>query len=79
MDDRFAVTASRYVVSFIVGYPREDEIRCPLRAARAALRMTREIASGTTVWFVFDRITGLTHRLEQEEFEQDMNDQAHRY
>ena len=59
----------RFVVSFIVGYGKRDEVETPEAAASAALQLTRDEGAHGTHWFVYDRETNQMHALEQDGFE----------
>lgn len=58
----------RYVVSLVVGWSQE-QASSMLEAARAALEMTRGPGSEVTHWQVFDRETGETVDLVQQDFD----------
>lgn len=66
----YVTEEDRYVVSLIVGYGNGDGVASPEEAAAAALDLTRDLGSSDTVWFVYDRQTDNTHRLEQADFEE---------
>lgn len=55
---------SRYVVSLVIGYTDQDVIS-PVHAVASALDATRDGNAFSTVWWVYDRQTGLRHRIEQ--------------
>lgn len=67
----------RFVVSLVVGYHPDqgsnEELDLPLftpnQAALAALELTRDGGAADTMWHVFDRATGVLHRLPQEDFD----------
>ncbi len=65
----------RYIVSLLVGYASED-VRTPKEAARAALDLTRDCGAADTHWFVYDRVTQLTHMFEQSAFDLEEVDAA---
>lgn len=49
----------RYVVSLIVGYDEQrDNIVSPQQAVAAAVALTKDHEQHSTMWFVFDRLTG---------------------
>lgn len=70
----------RYVVSLIVGYTDEDlqpwieegDLAPEQAAALGALDLTRDEGAYGTNWFVYDRLTGKMHNLEQRDFDSDM-------
>jgi hypothetical protein len=62
----------RFVVSLVVGYGAPDEtpeVTTPEQAAYLALDLTTDLGSHGTHWYVHDRQTGITHTLEQSDFE----------
>ena len=82
IDSIYVDPGERFVVSLVVSYaevdlnwsddpPYEwvDDRTMALRAAAAALGLTREEGSRDTKWFVYDRETGEMHKFTQEEFE----------
>lgn len=70
VDSAYVDTEDRYVVSLIVGYAG-DTTDSPREAAAAALSLTRDGGSGDTTWFVYDRLTGLSHEFEQADIDPD--------
>ena len=60
---------SRCVVSLIAGYGEDDGVETPEAAAAACLDLARDEGAAGTHWYVFDRITGTMHVLEQGEFD----------
>lgn len=64
----------RYVVTLVVGDDADTtagEATGPKQAALAALNLTRDEQARSTVWHVYDRHTGITHRYDQSEFDND--------
>jgi hypothetical protein len=61
----------QFVVTLVVGYDPDTapDVTTPEAAATAALELTRDGDPRGTVWHVYDRRTGQTHRFEQSEFE----------
>lgn len=69
VDSIYVVDDDRFVVSLIVGYkPDRDDVQTPSDAAFWALDLTQDAGWDGTVWCVFDRVTGVMHHLEQDEF-----------
>jgi len=78
-DTIYANRDDRFIVSLIVGYTTEDLTGedgagepSHRDAARWALDLTRDDGANGTHWFVFDRLTGTMHVLEQDEFDPEM-------
>lgn len=68
VDSDYCVIQDRYVVSLVVSYPSEPDyggVESPEEAVAYALDLTRDAGSRSTIWFVHDRVTGETHRVEQ--------------
>lgn len=64
----------RYVVTLVVGFDPTTaggNVTDPKQAALAALDLTRDDHSRSTVWHVYDRDTGRLHRFDQSEFDTD--------
>ena len=83
IDSIYVDPGERFLVSLVVSYAEADlnwsdddppfepvdDRTMALRAAAAALGLTREEGSRDTKWFVYDRETGEMHKFEQAEFE----------
>ncbi len=71
VDTIYVDPTDRFIVSLIVGYGGDygDGVTTPQLAAAAALNLTNDMGANGTVWHVRDRKTGLTHRFEQGDFE----------
>lgn len=68
VDSIYVDRHERYVVSLVVAYDGET-VRSARHALAAALDLTRDAGSRSTLWFVFDRVTGQMMTMEQSDFE----------
>lgn len=68
IDSIYVESTDRFVVSLIASYDDTD-VKTPHQAAKAALDLMLDEGSGGTLWYVYDRQTGVMTQLEQGDFQ----------